>query len=56
MLESFLPQTNQHTGFHYNTACIDYPRCWGVGTLLTRVMILGNEVIENRKDRLSQMR
>ena len=33
---------NHHT-------CIDYPRCWGVGTLLIRVDILGNEVSERPK-------
>ncbi len=31
--------------------CIDYPRGWGVGTLLIRVSILGNEVLENRNER-----
>ena len=32
--------------------CIDYPLSltgWGVGLLLTRSSILGNEVLENRK-------
>ena len=33
--------------------CTDYPRCWGVGTLLVRVEVLGNEASENRNGRLS---
>lgn len=32
----------------FNSTCIDYPRCWGVGTLLIRVDVLGNEASENR--------
>lgn len=44
---------NQHIGLLYDTACIDYSRCWEVGLLLIRSDILGNEVSENRKDRLS---
>lgn len=43
---------NQPTGLHYNTACTDYPRCWGVGLLLIRSCVLGNEAHENRNDRL----
>lgn len=32
--------------------CNDYPRCWGVGILLTRIAIVGNELAENRNSRL----
>ena len=40
---------SQLIGLHYNTACTDYPRCWGVGSLLIRGYVLGNEAYENRK-------
>jgi len=53
MLVQYPQLVNQHIGYHYNTACIDYSRCWEVGLLLTHSSILGNEVLENRNDRLS---
>lgn len=31
-----------------NRTCTGHPRCWGVGTLLVRVDVLGNEASENR--------
>lgn len=34
-----------------NITCTGHPRCWGVGTLLIRVRVLGNEALENRNGR-----